>query len=244
MFGVRIRVHPLFWVVAAVLGFDAYAAGPGGNFGLLFLWVGCVFVSILWHEFGHVLMGRAFGADGHIVLYGMGGLAIGSKDGKQARWQRIAVSLAGPLAQLLLFAALWGLVHPTWSPVPVPWRRNVAQVLGMLLFINLYWPLLNLLPLWPLDGGQIAREVCEGLLGVKGVIASLWISIVVSGLLALQVLAASNGHPLLPDALGRYIGSDMFMAFFFIVFCVGSVQALQAERSRRSRWDDDWPWRR
>jgi Zn-dependent protease len=241
MFGVRIRVHPLFWLMAAILGYGPFFADEGGSFPLLLVWVACVFGSILLHEFGHVLVGRAFGAHGHIVLYGMGGLAIGSKDDRQRRWQRMAVSFAGPLAQLLLYAALVGLVHPNWSPVPLRWLKNAWPALGMLLAINLYWPLLNLLPIWPLDGGQITREACEGLLGFKGVRVSLWISIVVSGLLAVQVLAASKGWPHLPIR----VGSDIYMAFFYLYFCVGSVQALQSERSRRSRWDDDdWPWGR
>ena len=70
----------------------------------LVLWIICVFVSILIHEMGHVLMGRLFGAEGHIVLYSFGGLAIGSKR-LADRWQRIAVSFAGPLAQFIL---RWG----------------------------------------------------------------------------------------------------------------------------------------
>ena len=69
-----------------------------------------MFVSILIHEFGHVWMGQAFGSRGHIVLYGFGGLAIGSNR-LDSRWQRIAVSFAGPLAGFaflgILFAVLW-----------------------------------------------------------------------------------------------------------------------------------------
>jgi Zn-dependent protease len=239
MFGVPIRVHPLFWVVVAVVGYGPFFV-EGGSIGLLLLWVGCAFVSLLLHEFGHVLMGRAFGAHGHIVLYAMGGLAIGSKDGRQGRWQRMAVSFAGPLAQLLLYGLLWALTKTEQSPVPLLWRRNAWPAIQMLLYINWYWPLLNLLPIWPLDGGQITREACEGLLGFKGVIVSLWISIVVSGLLALQVLAEINGRPFLPV----YVGSSVYMAIFYTLFCAGSVQALQAERSRRGRWDDEWPWGR
>ena len=65
------------------------------GFEYLLIWIGCVFGSILIHEMGHVFMGQVFGAQGTIVLYSLGGLAIGSSN-LPSRWQRIAVSFAGP----------------------------------------------------------------------------------------------------------------------------------------------------
>ena len=64
-------------------------------------------------------------------------------------------------------------------------------VLLTLLFlaeINLFWPLLNLLPIWPLDGGQITREVSTAVSRRQGLVVSLWISLIVSGFLALHAL--------------------------------------------------------
>ena len=74
MFGVDIRINPWFWVMSAALGWDAVHQGVP----FLLLWIACVLVSILVHEFGHIMMGRFFGAEGHIVLYSMGGLAVAS----------------------------------------------------------------------------------------------------------------------------------------------------------------------
>src|SRR5690349_12975099 len=66
IFGTSVRVHPLFWLMAVILGYDgAIRLGVG----FVLAWVVCVFVSILLHEFGHVWMGRLFGSHGHIVLY-------------------------------------------------------------------------------------------------------------------------------------------------------------------------------
>jgi hypothetical protein len=76
MLGTDVRVSPWFWLVSAIMGWSAMEQGVV----YLVLWIACVFVSILVHEFGHVLMGRVFGTDGHIVLYSFGGLAIGSSD--------------------------------------------------------------------------------------------------------------------------------------------------------------------
>src|SRR5262249_8193181 len=150
-----VRVHPLFWLFTAILGWDFLREG----FAELLIWVACCFLSILLHEFGHVWMGRAFGAqDSYIVLYSFGGLAVRSNDLRQ-RWQRIAVSLAGPGIQLVLYGliqlGLWSLSEEQLLRIP----RGAGLAIGLLMFINLVWALFNLLPVWPLDGGQVSREL-------------------------------------------------------------------------------------
>src|SRR5262249_7394009 len=118
----------------------------------LLVWIVCVFVSILLHEFGHIWMGKLFGTDGHIVLHGFGGLAIGS-NALYSPWKRILVSAAGPGIQLLLWGALLGLLLAV-QPAPGSLHPVVGEFLRQMLWINLAWPILNLLPIWPLDGGQ------------------------------------------------------------------------------------------
>src|SRR3954447_11140833 len=81
--GIPVRVHPLFWLFSAFLA---------GNEELMpvAIWIGCVFISILVHEFGHGLMGRAFGYSPSIVLYSMGGLCYSEAE-RQTPWRRLAV---------------------------------------------------------------------------------------------------------------------------------------------------------
>jgi stage IV sporulation protein FB len=231
MFGTPIRVHPMFWLVAIILGWNDAIRG---GIGFVLAWVACVFVSVLLHEFGHVWMGRLFGSRGHIVLFSFGGLAIGSNQ-LERRWQRILVLLAGPGIQLLLAALLWS----GWLVLIVPprWGKVAGFIIIRLLWINLFWPILNLLPIWPLDGGQVSREIFQALMPERGTSFSLGISLVVSGLLAVHAFMASRGRPLIP-----YLEfGDMFMAFFFAMFCIGSFTALQAENERRRQWDhDEW----
>lgn len=157
LFGVPVRVHPAFWLVHGTIGLLFAQIGGASVF---FLWVGCVFVSILVHELGHVFAGRAFGADGEIVLTILGGLAIGSSD-LHVRWHRIIVYLAGPAAQLLLAGILWLILAPMGdeSPAAGAFSRYVFLTLNVLMGINVSWPLFNLLPIPPLDGGQVAREL-------------------------------------------------------------------------------------
>jgi stage IV sporulation protein FB len=242
LFGIRIRVSLWFWVMTAVLGFNLSRLG----IEFLLIWIACVFVSILIHEMGHVFVGRYFGSDGHIVLTQFGGLAVGSNDLRN-RWQRVAVSFGGPAAQLLLYAGLYFLPRPLgigW--LHEGWVRPVVLLnftIEELMFINLYWPILNLLPIWPLDGGQITREVCVGASRENGALTAYWISLVLAAVLAVNALvgAQAGNEPFIPFA-----PTGTYTAIFFALFAVGSWQMIQVEQQsrRRSSYDDDLPWER
>lgn len=68
MFGIHVRVHPLFWVIAALLSRPFLEVGIPHILISMF----CIFLSVLIHELGHVVVGRYFGSHGHIVLWAMG----------------------------------------------------------------------------------------------------------------------------------------------------------------------------
>jgi Zn-dependent protease len=142
----------------------------------LVIWMAAVLFSLLVHEMGHALAYRWFGQSAHVVLYHLGGLAIPTAWGRGARRpvERLIVSAAGPLAQLALAGALVAVLKVGGYAVPFP-IRSVGVTLGLyegadigsrflfalvffLLQVNIFWPLLNLVPVPPLDGGQIVRE--------------------------------------------------------------------------------------
>jgi len=240
MFGIDVRVHPMFWLFTAVLGWSWFRVG---GLPYVLLWVGCVFVSILVHELGHVLVGRFFGSRGSIVLFSFGGLAIGSSN-LPYRWQRVLVYLAGPGAQFLIL----GLLYLLWWPilrgvVGTNFAEMIQITLFMLWNINLFWPLLNLMPIWPLDGGQVTRELCEGASPTNGRRNSLLISMIAAILVLAQILMASNGRTLVPGL--EWIGGGTITAIFFGLFAFQSYQLLQEENGRRRNWQDDrLPWER
>jgi Zn-dependent protease len=233
---IPVRVHPMFWLFSALLGWDYIVLGVE----YVLLWVACTFVSILVHELGHVLMGMAFGHSGSIVLYSFGGLAIGS-NGERYRWQRIAVSAAGPGAGLALFGAVCLVIYTGFIPSEVLRERPILRAaLSMLFFMNLFWNLLNLIPVWPLDGGQIARELCVGINPRNGARIALGISFVVAGLLAVHSVLEHNGHPLIPFLP---IGG-MWLAILFALLAIQSFQLMQQSGGRHP-WEDDEPrWKR
>ncbi len=241
LFRIPIRVHPMFWLICAILGWGAGPdEGEGSGFltGLL-VWVAACFLSILIHEMGHVFTGRLFGGDGHIVLYSFGGLAIGIR--VPHWWQRVLVSFAGPLAQFVLLG-LTLLVIWRYGDAAKQTNELLDKLLVDLFEINLFWPVLNLLPIWPLDGGQISREVFGRVMGERGVRVALGLSLVVAALLAINALCAMPrvlGKPLIPW-VGVLFAGGLFMVVFFALFAVQSWQALQALEVQRRWHEDHW----
>jgi stage IV sporulation protein FB len=234
IFGIAVRVNPMHWLFSALLGYPLLQRGAV----YLLIWMVCVFVSVLLHEMGHIFMGRLFGSDGHIVLYSFGGLAVPYHH-LESRWQRIAVSFAGPLIQLVLAAALIGAgVWAGWKGYE--FSEKVEFVWWELLLINVAWPILNLFPIWPLDGGKISRELATWISPAQGVRASLLLSVGVAGVLAAHALATHFGHPFIPFLPG----GGIYTALLFGSLAFGSYQALSQIRRPEPWQDDQWPHER
>ncbi len=182
--GVPARVHPWFWLVVAVLGWNA-----GDPLGVL-SWVAAVFVSILVHEMGHAQCARQFGHSPRILLYGFGGLAIYHPIRDEPTWQRAAVLICGPLAGFVLAAALIALQTSTGLFSTDFLRFLYAQ----LLWINIGWGLLNLLPVWPLDGGQLAYTLVDGLTPFRATKVIRILSVTTAALMSLLAFTSQQTY--------------------------------------------------
>jgi len=187
-----------------------------------------LFAIVLLHEFGHALACRQTGgiAD-RIVLWPLGGIAFVSPPRRPgAMLWSIA---AGPLVNVLLLPIL------SVAIVLVPLGSEVAPT-DMALFlwhvwwINLGLLIFNILPIYPLDGGQILRSLLWFPLGE---IRSLQIASVI-GLIGSIALA---GVSLL---LGMDIFWTAIMSLFLISRAVAGWQYAKAliqeeEASRAAR---------
>lgn len=186
--GVPIRIHPFFWIIALLLTIGATKEPVGVLVG-----IAAILVSVIVHEMGHALLQRRFGGRPAVVLYGLGGLAFGNGEDESPRSQ-ILISLAGPGAGFLLAAILFGVVAATgheprlYFPLVsfVGFGNEVLDLLvSFLFFVNIVWGVINLLPVYPLDGGHVAREVLTLFMPPgRGIVASLWLSIVVAAFVA------------------------------------------------------------
>jgi stage IV sporulation protein FB len=203
---IDIRVHPLFWLVTFLMADHRNAAS-------VFSWFLACFFSILIHELGHVLAMRWTGGDGCVLIYGFGGLAIPTRGARRkSTADQVTVSFAGPLAGFVLatltaalVVAVGGRVLFDLVGIGLPSLRADVRALAAssysayyflhyfanhLLWINLYWGLINLLPVLPLDGGHIA----EALLSTQanGRKTALQLSAVTAALVALAGFATGS----------------------------------------------------
>lgn len=176
LFGFPVTVHWMFWVALAILGGGLRANGPQA-FQFLLLWVLAGFVSILIHELGHTFMQRRFGARAQIMLYAFGGLAI--PDRSFTRKQDIIVSLAGPVVQIVIGLAVGELVRHSTGDA---WQ--ILAFLHSFYTVSIFWGLLNLVPIFPLDGGHVLLNT----LGPRNEKLSYLIGVACAAALALYML--------------------------------------------------------
>jgi stage IV sporulation protein FB len=197
IFGVPWRIHWHFWPLAVLLGIQPISmSGEGFGWKLQFMliWVACVLVSIMLHELGHVWAGMSFGRRSHIVLYSFGGLAVGAGEVPRS-WQRIIVFLAGPAAQFALCGVLKAVL---WKFPQEHWQQTAQLTVDCIFWINLIWAALNLLPIFPLDGGQVSLEIWNWFSPNNGLRYAMIMSIATALLLTVNSIAESFQHPILP----------------------------------------------
>jgi Zn-dependent protease len=142
--------------------------------------------------------------------------------------QDIWISLAGPLAQLASAVVVVGVVKALgyrltvfeWMPGPfrrIPGMLEGAEIAspGMFALVAFYifpsvlWAILNLVPVWPLDGGHVMKSIV--LLRGGNTAQALWVSVIAGGLMAAYGFA--NGQ--------------QYMGLLFLVLAISNFQALQ-----------------
>ena len=154
LFGIPLRVRPSFLVIALLLG---WSSGFGSAAGFV-TWVVVVFVSIVIHELGHALVARSFGAVVEIELNGFGGLTrwAARDHGELSPGRRAAVAAAGSAVGLLFGGLVWLL-----SATMGPFEGIAGLATRLLVYVNVFWGLLNWLPIRPLDGGHLLTSLLE-----------------------------------------------------------------------------------
>jgi Zn-dependent protease len=230
--GISIRIHPLFWAASAVLGFRYYAEAPAGGIGYFSFWMFAVLVSVLVHNLGQVFMGRLFGMRGEVVMYGLGGLCLGVAS-LASRLQRIVVLLTGPLVNILCVALVWSLPFVPFPNVFHEWGLAPAIATGAAIFsrINIFWALLNLIPLLPLTGGQLTAEIAASLFGSRGIAVASGLSLLAAMWLALWVTIELSLHldQRFDERYGLLLLQDGVLLLFCFLFWLYSFRALFPE---------------
>lgn len=198
---IPVRVHFSFVMTMAFLGLNK--KDPT----LLLVWLVVAFVSVLLHELGHAWMGKAFGLAPAIDLAAFGGLTSWAHK-NVSNGKKILISLAGPLMGFAVGAGTYAyLVFGAKGPL----TPLAQEVFYDVIWVNVGWGVFNLLPILPLDGGNVMLHALAALTGGGGQKAAHVVSIVFAAGVA---------------ALALYFG-QMFIAIFIALFAFQNVRALR-----------------
>ena len=220
LFGFSTNIQPFFWLVAILI--TALHLGPIDNMPIwiaqILVGTAGVLLSILVHELGHALTFRhLFHTPCAIVLHGFGGAAIPLRhyprgNGFLGMLANCFLSFSGPLAGFILAFCMITFLQVT----PVE-EKLFTFFLKWTALISIFWGIINLLPIYPMDGGQIARECFTFVSPRRGIEFSLIASMMLAALLAILALR-----------FGQF-----FITLIFAYFAYQNYQELSGRSFRR-----------
>jgi Zn-dependent protease len=160
---VPVRLHFTFLLLLSFMLLTDLGSRESGASYAVFL-VG-LFVSVLLHELAHAFVSSRFGVrTTEIVMFPIGGLARTERPLRPT--EELWVSLAGPMANLLLAVAIFTYLYLNQQFSVLAAMRpsdllhpSAQRALPLLAFGNLSLALFNLLPAFPMDGGRVLRAL-------------------------------------------------------------------------------------
>ena len=160
--GVDVYLH-WWWFLVAVYEIQS-RAGRYSSITWNVLEYLALFLIILTHEFGHAMACRQVGgrAD-RIVLWPLGGVAY--VDAPQRPGATLWSIAAGPLVNVVLIPILLGLTAFARSSGWAVAMPDVYKLIRAIFYIDVVLLIFNILPVYPLDGGQILRSLLWFVLG-------------------------------------------------------------------------------
>lgn len=153
LFGFPISIHWSFLILPILWGSQS---GPDAidQTRSVLIYIIVFFISILGHELGHALAYRSFGGSAQIMIHAMGGMAV--SHGSFNRKQKIIITAAGPLFGLAM--GIICLLLPMFLDLG-SMSKYLIKFLNLMIFLNIFWSFFNLLPIIPLDGGQLLGHI-------------------------------------------------------------------------------------
>lgn len=210
--GFPVHVRPGFLMFMALI-----VILYGDRFGL---WLAASLAGFtLLHELGHAMAARRAGAQAEISLDFLAGYASYVPTRELSRAEHAWISFAGPAIQIVASVALLMVmrVNPFDSD---SFRASEAT-------LAIWWAgpmigILNLIPVLPLDGGNILLNGLDRLLPGRAMRITIWFSIAATAVMAVLLFMTP-----------RYRGFGVFVGFLMIA----QFQLLFANRPVRSPWD-------
>jgi Zn-dependent protease len=205
---IPVQIELFHFIGAAILGMNQ-ARGSKGIVWLL-MWVVVLVASVLAHELVHAVALTRMRRPASVVLHGMGGVT--THQGSVSPRQNVALHLAAPALMLVVVGlpARWWFWHGTFhSDVLLHLAFDLYQV-------NFWWSIFNLLPLWPLDGGQALASFTEMRRGRPDWRLVHWVSIAVAVMGGVWSLSVSR--------------DNAYIFLFGLILAVQNFMRLQGSR--------------
>lgn len=238
IFGVPVRIAPWHWVG---LAFISGALNMRSSEMLPFVLILAVvaFISILTHELGHALVGRALGGGGAaITLIAFGGYCeqFGARFNKHTKAAMIAAGPGVNIFTMIICSFIclvvmdfsvsnaFGLLlnylingpYVVFSFVSKGYidaeQVKLYFLLGGFVWVSFWWSLLNLLPIFPMDGGQLLLQYVkkDKIVYMIGFVCSIIFAII-----------------------GFYFFQSILMLVFMGMFAVQNYQMMRASSYNR-----------
>ena len=209
LFGIPVRVHLLFWLAAVLWG----SLWTNDWVGLC-VWVAVVFQGLLTHELAHAVTGWFFGRTPRIELVALGGFTWWEQQKPLNPGRSLIVSAAGPAVGILLGT----LCLLALSVFRVDHAMLAYKILTCMVWVNLGWGAFNLLPIIPLDGGNIVASSAELVMAGRGRLFSTYVSF---ALIAILIVA-----------FGLAQAYFVVILLFMLGFLTYQVYAVELQRSK------------
>lgn len=161
LFNVPVRIHWSILLTMLLVGYNAYTTEPSFT-SVMFstLLMSTLYISVLAHEFGHVLVARRYGVVTHdVILNALGGAARISGIPRDGR-QEALVGIAGPAVSFII-GVVAILVSLLLGALPGSFFLFAVG------FVNLFVGVFNLIPALPSDGGRIIRGLLSHKIGMR-----------------------------------------------------------------------------
>ncbi|MBK5928317.1 site-2 protease family protein [Rhodobaculum claviforme] len=212
LLGSELRVHATFFLLLLWVGTVAFvAAGPvAAVVNIAFILV--LFACVVAHEYGHALMARRYGiATPDITLLPIGGMARLERMPEKPR-QEIAVALAGPAVNIVIFVVLVGVFRVDLTADALMQIEDPAEgFLARVAMVNLFLVLFNMLPAFPMDGGRVFRAVL-----------SIWLPRVRATRIAAH---AGQAMAFLFGFLGLYTANPLLVLIAVFIFIAAGAES-------------------
>ena len=223
--GIRVFLH-WSWILVAIYQINR---GRGGypHIGWDIAQYLTLFVFVTLHEFGHAFAARQVGGRAErILLWPFGGIAFVDLPPRPGAY--LWGIAAGPLVNVALFPVLYLMAGSYCDPLTMESLyiflygaevEPLGQFLYSIFFLNTLMLVFNLLPVFPMDGGQMLRGVLWYMIGpVKSLLVAAWTGLILGGAMVLY---------------SAFVLENIFMAVMIGLMVYQSWSVIQNVRGRQ-----------